>query len=357
MHELYLQTYEPAQYLAQDNKENEPIVKYEFYRKYFAENFKISFGKPKSDTCQKCDKLLNKINSADSDTERVALETEKSLHIRKAECFYSEMKTATNLAKTDPTVEVITFDFQQNMPLPVCSSGEVFYKIQLWVFNFCVHVGSSGQNYFYVYDETVGGKGQNEVASFLLHFFNTYIRPEVSDVYIFSDNCSSQNKNYMLLQFLTTLVDTGRFKSIQHRYPEPGHSFLPCDRSFGAIEIKKKKFDKIYLPNDYIKIIEGTSKNFKVVAVTQNMLLNFKDHLKTFFVRNPSKKNQKFTLSKYRLMKYYKRDLETLLECCESATGFVRYEFQIINKKNLEKPSLPNNDQKLYLQRKKLKKK
>jgi len=96
---------------------------------------------------------------------------------------------------------VITFDYQQNLPLPVSSSGEVFYKIQLWVYNFCIHVGSSKKSYFYVYDETVGAKRQNEVASLIFHFLNNYLRPEVTEIHIFSDNCASQNKNYTLAQF------------------------------------------------------------------------------------------------------------------------------------------------------------
>lgn len=171
MHELYLQKHEPEQYsLLLQNKDIKPVVKYEYFRKYFTENFKISFGKPKSDTCSKCDKLMNKISSSDSDEIKKSLEVEKEIHLRKAEWFYTHLKEKTNLAKTTATVEVITFDFQQNMPLPVSSSGEVFYKIQLWMYNFCIHVGSTGKSYCYVYDETVGGKGQNEVASMILDF-------------------------------------------------------------------------------------------------------------------------------------------------------------------------------------------
>lgn len=293
MHEMYLQKNEVEQYQLLQRKQNiNPIVKYEYFRRFFTENFKISFGKPKSDTCQKCDKLINKINGADTDEQKKSLEREKEIHIVKAETFYTDIKDKISLAKNDPSVEVLTFDFQQNLPLPVSSSGEVFYKIQLWVYNFCIHVGSTGKSFFYVYDETVAAKGQNDVASILLHFFNNYVPPEVTDIYIFCDNCASQNKNYVLVQFLHTLVATKKFRLIRHRYPEPGHSFLPCDRSFGAIEQKKRKYDKIYLPKDYVEIIENTSTNFKVINVTQDMFLDFKSHLQQFFVKNPSKKTR-----------------------------------------------------------------
>lgn len=201
IHELYLQKHEPEQFsLVLQNKKITPLVKYEYFRKYFTENFKMTFGKPKSDTCSKCDKLINKISSSDTDDIKTSLEAEKEVHLIKAECFYTELKEKTNLAKTRPEIEVITFDFQQNLPLPVSSSGEIFYKIQLWIFNFCIHVGSTGKSYCYIYDETVGGKGQNEVCSIITDFLGKHISAEVTDIYIFSDNCASQNKNAVLVQ-------------------------------------------------------------------------------------------------------------------------------------------------------------
>lgn len=334
LHQLYLEKHEPEQHaLMLQNLPTHPVVKYEYFRKFFTENFKISFGKPKSDTCTKCDKLLNKINAADCDSEKNSLETEKSIHLTKAQVFYTDLKATTNLLQTHPEMEVITFDYQQNLPLPVSSSGEVFYKVQLWVYNFCIHVGSSKKSYFYVYDETVGGKGQNEVASLIFHFLNNYLRPEVTEIHIFSDNCASQNKNYTLVQFFFSLIRTDRFKVICHRYPEPGHSFLPCDRSFGLIEMEKRKYDKIYLPQEYVNIIRGSSKNFVVIPVTQDFFLNFKSHLERFFLRNPSKNNNKFTISKYRIIRYEKSDSGTLVKCSESVSVPIFFSFDIEKKK------------------------
>lgn len=348
MHALYLQKHEPEQHsLFLQNRKINPVVKYEYFRKYFCENFKITFGKPKSDTCSKCDKLINKINSSDSETIKKSFEVEKDLHLRKAEWFYTTLKEKTNLSKTTPGVEVITFDFQQNLPLPVSSSGEVFYKIQLWMYNFCIHVGSTGKSYCYVYDETVGGKGQNEVASMILDFLKNHISSEVTDIYLFSDNCSSQNKNYVLVQLLYTLVDLSKFNLICHRYPEPGHSFLPCDRSFGRIESEKKKYDKIYLPRDYIDIFRKASKNFEIKEVSQDMFLDCKKHFENMYVKNPSKKNHKFTLSKYRILLYEKSDSDTLVKCSESVGEPVFSEFCLRNKKVSLPVSLPD-EKKLY---------
>lgn len=336
LHELYLKKYEVGQYrILQDNREDEnfkPVVKYEFFRKYFTENFNISFGKPKSDTCQKCDKLTKKIEGANTEEEKSTLEGEKVIHITKAETFYRDLRDKTELSKTNVHVEVITFDYQQNLPLPVSSSGEVFYKIQMWVFNFCIHVASTGKSYFFLYDETIAGKGQNEVISLLNYFFKNIIRPDVTDLYMFSDNCSSQNKNFVLTQYLFSLVEIGKFKLIYHRFPEPGHSYLPCDRSFGAIEKRKRRYDKIYLPNEYAKIIRESGKNFEVITVNQNMFLNFKQHFMPMFKKNPSVKDAKFTISKYRIFLYDRANLPKI-SCSESVSLTVFEEFELKKKK------------------------
>jgi len=46
------------------------------------------------------------------------IQLERDLHIRKAEVFYTDLKKLTAEAKTNDTVEVISFDYQQNLPLP-----------------------------------------------------------------------------------------------------------------------------------------------------------------------------------------------------------------------------------------------
>lgn len=83
-----------------------------------------------------------------------------------------------------------------------------------------------------------------------------------------------------------------RFKLIHHRFPEPGHSFLPCDRCFAAIEKRKRRYDKIYLPSEYSKIIKESGKNFHVIKPDQIMFLNFKEHFMPSFKKNPSTKKK-----------------------------------------------------------------
>ncbi|CAH1107051.1 unnamed protein product [Psylliodes chrysocephalus] len=82
------------------NENFKPVMQYEFFRKYFSENFNITFGSPKSDTCQKCDKLIKQIDSAETENERNTLQVEKSLHVAKVQTFYEDLELKSELSRT-----------------------------------------------------------------------------------------------------------------------------------------------------------------------------------------------------------------------------------------------------------------
>lgn len=125
----------------------------------------------------------------------------------------------------------------------------------------------------------------------------------------------SQNKNYGLLEYLYYLVESGRFDKIVHRYPEPGHSFMPCDRAFGLIEKNLRKAERISLPSDYHRLINETSKKFTTVPVAREMIKNWVDCLKSFFPNAPKviiigkKRPKKFLITKYRVFEFTKDDV------------------------------------------------
>ena len=122
MHNLYVKKYEA--------NEECPIVSYHYYLKYFQENFNLSFGYPRTDTCCTCDQLQVQFDSA-SDAMKALITEQKEDHLRRADSFYSSMRAHTQLAKRNSHVAVISFDFQQNLPLPSIPVGEVFYMHQI----------------------------------------------------------------------------------------------------------------------------------------------------------------------------------------------------------------------------------
>lgn len=310
LYRMYLEIYEPDVYAflnSENGEQVKPKLKYNYFANYFNRNFNISFGTPRSDTCQTCDNLKKIIDSENNEEEKANLEVEKQIHLRKAEVFYTYLKQLSAEAKQNDSIDVLSFDLQQNMPLPHIPSGDVFYKRQLWSYNFCIHSAGTGKSHFYMYNESSGKKGQNEVISFLHHYFKNKLSPRIKTLYLFSDNCSAQNKNKTLFQYLSAVVNTPTFsiKSIIHRYPEPGHSFLPCDRCFGHIEKVRRQVERVFLPDEYEKMVSETNKKFKVVHVDQSMIFDFNSYLSPLAKKVITNKEKvKFTIMAYRYVEY-----------------------------------------------------
>ena len=92
---------------------------------------------------------------------------------------------------------------------------------------------------------------------------------DVKILHIFSDNCFSQNKNKYLWAFYKYLIICGILSKIIIYYPIPGHSIMEIDSDFGCIEINKNRYQNIYSPSEYERIIKNTNiKNpFQVISV------------------------------------------------------------------------------------------
>lgn len=210
--------------------------------------------------------------------------------------------------------------------MPKIPAGVAFYKRQLWAYHFCIHSAKTGVAHFYLYDETTARKSPNEVISFIDHYINNILPSTVKTLYLFSDNAAAQNKNGTLVQYLYTLLRSSSFEKITHRFPEPGHSFLPCDRCFGVIEKFNRKEDHVFTTTEYGECIKQASKNFKVVNVDQNMILNFSQHYEGHFKKviiNTEK--IRFKISQYRIFEYSKDHIETV--AVSSSTGMPLFEY------------------------------
>ena len=132
------------------------------------------------------------------------------------------------------------FDFQQNLLFPHQPVGEIFYKRQLWFYNFWVHSCKTGKPVMYTWPESTARRGCREVASCFHHFIQTKVPATVKHLDVFSDGCRRQNHNNTMIRFLFTRVHSYRFESIDFHLPIREHSFLPCDREFVVIERMKR---------------------------------------------------------------------------------------------------------------------
>lgn len=118
------------------------------------------------------------------------------------------------------------------------------------------------------------------------NYVDHFIRQHIKHFHVFSDACGGQNRNHALSRFILTLAMSGRFESINQYYPIQGHSFMPCDRTFGVLKGAVKEYVRIYLPEKYLEIIctaKKTPLSFEVVVVQNEDILNFKDSVAKVF--------------------------------------------------------------------------
>ncbi|KAL4131009.1 hypothetical protein QTP88_008369 [Uroleucon formosanum] len=199
-------------------------VKYNFYYKYFKDNFDYTFGRPQVDVCSQCESLNTKIRDpALSESAKRGAAGELVLHKRRAKKFYTELNTPIKIKMMTPSFYVLT----------TCQ----------------------------------------------IYPYRTYLFKRFFICVSYGDGAAGQNKNHTVVRFLMNLCDRGKFETITHFFPVRGHSFLPCDRDFGSIKRLLRKTDRIYTPQQYAQLIIENSRcgRFSIHKVQTDEILNFKN--------------------------------------------------------------------------------
>ena len=151
------------------------IAKEWIYRDIFNYEYNISFGFPRTDVCDTCEKYNADIKSATVNKKSdliLRLKTDHNVHKRKGDAFYEQIRGDKDLALATGDTKVIAMDYQKNLLLPVTGIGQEYYKRQLAVHNLGIHDVCSGHASMYVYPENFAHKGPNEVLSCLEHYLN-----------------------------------------------------------------------------------------------------------------------------------------------------------------------------------------
>lgn len=238
-----------------------------FYRRVFRKHFKkLSFRRPRTDTCVVCDLLASKGKIAVG-TEKLSFIKKKELHLRKAENAMKAMHLDNKKSRMPSSSAcTITMDMQQVIFTPTLTHSSMFYSRQLSNYNLCVHVGDTGQSYMCLWHEGIAGRGGNEVSSCLLKVITSLGFTHKKSLQIWCDNCAGQNKNRMVLMTLIWVVAMNYFEKVDLKFLVSGHSYMPCDRDFGIIE-KRKKVCKTMVPGEVADMIRDakSTQPFQVV--------------------------------------------------------------------------------------------
>ncbi|RUS74217.1 hypothetical protein EGW08_018023 [Elysia chlorotica] len=215
----------------------------------------ISTMRPATDLCWTCQEGASKVAKASNhpeETKSAALKAmeEHLVRVTTERSYLNEViKRAKGNVDLPPTLGPngncsrdfmmhYSFDFAQQVHYPCdpLQPGPIFFKTprKCGLFGVCCEAISRQVNF--LIDEAVNcGKGANCVVSLIHHFFEHFSLGE-TNLHLHADNCSGQNKNSAMMQYLMWRVLTGRHKSIIISFLIAGHTKFSPDGCFGLIK-------------------------------------------------------------------------------------------------------------------------
>lgn len=263
--------------LANNVPENE-IPKAWLYYEIFNNEFNYSFKLPDNDTCDQCDEFLIKLKDS-SGEERHNIQEQYDKHLEEASKRYDLKNKDKKNAQNSTNQKCLTVDLEKCLPTPTLTNAQSFYSLKLWTFNYTIKDTTKNITSCCMWDESVAGRGGNEIASCLMKYLATKIEKSTEDVTIWSDNCPSQNRNInAILAYIAFLKLIPTLKVINHKYLLRGHTHLEVDSDHSLIERATKKMPKfqIMTPWDWQQLVRLASTRFSVVNMEAT---DFKDFL------------------------------------------------------------------------------
>ena len=244
------------------------------------------------------------IDAAQSQDHRDELQLTLATHHSSASQGYQSLKDDIEQSKSSSDLDVITFDLQQNLPVPTLTHSAMFYLRQLWVYNFGIHICKDDSAVMCVWNETIAGRGSSEIISNLLQYFSQQ-HSASTHLICYSDSCFGQNKNFAMVCFWNSLIGRKWFKQIDHKFLIRGHTYLPNDRDFSHIE-KKKSTARVFIPEEWEKVIASCTqaKPYKIQHMTSELFYDFSDLEKAHTKRKKDTSGQPVLLSKAMWMNF-----------------------------------------------------
>ncbi|KAE9207061.1 hypothetical protein PF004_g17132 [Phytophthora fragariae] len=166
-------------------------------------------------------------------------------------------------------------DFSHNLTLPsVSATPSQWYFLSLVnVYLFGIYYANKNIQYNYVYEESVAGKGTDEVNSMLFHFIQKIVVANGHQkLTIYADNCGGQNKNNFVVKMLLGLAQMGELETIDLKFFIKGHTKNAVDRGFGHI---RKKFarEDVWTMDQLLEVVNAASSSALVHVPKENAVM------------------------------------------------------------------------------------
>lgn len=289
----------------------EDIPKQWLYSEIFNSEFNLSFKEPGNDTCDTCDGYVIKLKESVTLEERLELQTNYDAHLLDADNRYKLKRQDKETYKTEANTKILSVDLQKCLPTPLLTNAQSFYSLKLWTLNYTVYDATEKIGYCFTWDESIAGRGGNEMASCILKYINLNVKESVEKIVIWSDNCPSQNRNHqMIMCYLSIIMLKPSIKCIEHKYLLRGHTHMEVDTIHARIERQKKASPQFSLitPWDWQQLFRLCGDKFEVAEMETMDFKNFtllSEESGSYFHNNKKTiTNQNFLISKVVHMKF-----------------------------------------------------
>ena len=185
-----------------------------------------------------------------------------------------------NVDKVDADAVVAVYDLQAVFQLPKGDISVFYYKSKLNVLNLTIYDLKTNNCECYVWDETNGNRGVNEIGSCVLEFIkNVNNNRTEKDIIFWSDNCAGQQKNkFMIAMYLYCVNNFNNINTITHKFLIKGHTQNEGDSAHSLIERQIKRLLKsgpIYVPESFVTAIRMARKKWTPFNVREMMFGDF----------------------------------------------------------------------------------
>lgn len=131
-----------------------------------------------------------------------------------------------------------------------------------------------------IWHDGIAGRKQEDIMSAFYQFLIK--NRDVSNINIWLDNCTAQNKNWLLYSMFVHLINSEVIstKTLTLYYFEPGHTFMSSDQVHHQVELAMKKKGKLYDFYDFEECVASINKSrVTVKPMAQENFLYFQNYI------------------------------------------------------------------------------
>ena len=163
--------------------------------------------------------------------------------------------------ESSPSEVLACFDLEQVLYLPKTNKCGIFYKRRLSCYNFTIYDVKDKTCDCYFWHECVAGRGSNEIASCLSMFIRRMDNQGKTKIFLFSDSCSGQNRNTVVLTMLLNILEqTENIREITLHFFEPHHGQNEGDSEHSCVERAISRVSEIFLSGELAMVIAMSRK-------------------------------------------------------------------------------------------------